>query len=242
MKTAQSTTNEHSKPLIHLRQVVKLYPNAAKGVLALDGVSLDIYDGEYLGIIGKSGAGKTTLVNMITGVDNLTSGEVLVNGISVHDLGETARALWRGRNLGVVYQFFQLLPSLSLVDNITLAMDFCDLYQPGKSEQRALELLRLVELEEHARKPPTAISGGQQQRVAIARALANDPPIIIGDEPTGSLDSTTAETIYRIFDKLVAQGKTVIIVTHDATMARLFSRVVRIADGKLVKGLAYQPR
>lgn len=225
---------------IQLLNVVKVYPTAAGGFTALHGINVGINRGEYIGLLGKSGAGKTTLLNMITGVDNLTSGEIIVNGVSIHNLGETERAHWRGLNLGVVYQSFQLLPSLTLIDNITLAMDFSNLYRPRDSEEKAMQLLKLVELEEHARKTPTAISGGQQQRVAIARALANDPPILIGDEPTGSLDSTTAETVFRIFDTLVKQGKTIIVATHDAAMAGVFSRLIRIADGQIENNLADQ--
>ena len=214
-------SNGNHRPIIQLRQVEKAYPSAAGDFYALKGISLDILPGEFLGIIGKSGAGKSTLLNMITGVDHLTSGEVLVNGsearppVSVHSLGENELAVWRGRNLGIVYQSFQLLPTLTLLDNIMLPMDLCGRYRPRESKERAMELLKMVELEEHAYKMPAYISGGQQQRVAIARALANDPPIIVADEPTGSLDSLTAETIFAMFEKLVQAGKTLVMVTHD---------------------------
>ena len=234
-------SNGNHRPIIQLRQVEKAYPTAAGDFLALKGISLDIQPGEFLGIIGKSGAGKSTLLNMITGVDHLTSGEVLVNGsdsrppVSVHTLGENELAVWRGRNLGIVYQSFQLLPTLTLLDNIMLPMDLCGHYRPRESKERAIELLKMVELEEHAYKMPAYISGGQQQRVAIARALANDPPIIVADEPTGSLDSLTAETIFAMFEKLVQTGKTLIMVTHDNNFGPRFSRLVYIADGQLVK-------
>jgi len=225
----------YSEPaLIELRQVVKIYNTAAGDYPALKGVSLKVYPGEFLGIIGKSGAGKSTLLNMITGIDVLTSGEVIIGGVPVHTLNEDQRATWRGRNLGVVYQSFQLLPMLNLVENIMLAMDFCGDYRPINSRQRALELLRLVELEEHARKLPAFISGGQQQRVAIARALANDPPILVADEPTGSLDTATSDTIFQVFERLVEAGKTIIMVTHDNTLAPRFTRRVLLADGEMV--------
>jgi putative ABC transport system ATP-binding protein len=221
------------QPLIRLKEVVKDYPSSAGPVRALDRINLDIYPGELIGVIGKSGAGKTTLVNMVTGTDTITSGEVLVSGLSIHQLGESRLALWRGRNMGVIYQSFQLLPALSLLDNIMLPMDFCGLYHPKRSRQRAMELLREVELEEHAHKRPSDISGGQQQRVAIARALANDPDILVADEPTGRLDSVTAETIFQLFEQLVRRGKTILMVTHDQSLAQRMERVLVITDGRI---------
>jgi putative ABC transport system ATP-binding protein len=203
-------------------------------VPALNRVDLDVAPGEFVAIVGKSGAGKTTLVNMVTGVDHVTSGEVHVDGVAVHSLGENELASWRGRTLGIIYQSFQLLPTLSLLDNVMLPMDFCGLYSRKASAARAMELLREVELEDHASKRPGAISGGQQQRVAIARALANDPPILVADEPTGRLDSATSETIFNIFLSLVEKGRTILMVTHDETLARRVSRVIHLADGEIV--------
>jgi len=224
--------------LIQLRQVCKVYKTAAGEFPALRGVSADIYPGEFLGVIGKSGAGKSTLMNMITGVDHLTGGEVIIHKdhevVSIHNLSEDALALWRGRSMGVVYQSFQLLPMLTLVENILLPMDLCGLYSRTESRQRALELLRMVELEEHAYKKPNTISGGQQQRVAIARALANDPPILVADEPTGSLDSVTADHVFEVFERLIEKGKTIIMVTHDNSLAPRFSRHFVIQDGEII--------
>jgi putative ABC transport system ATP-binding protein len=171
---------------------------------------------------------------MLTGVDILTSGEVWVGDTAVHMLNENDIALWRGKNIGVVYQSFELLPSISLLDNVLLPMDFCGLYKPRQSVERATHLLRQVGLEAHIHKPPTRISGGQQQRVAIARALANDPPIIVADEPTGNLDSATAEEILELFERLVEQGKTIVMVTHDHSLAERFTRVLHIADGQML--------
>lgn len=225
--------------MIELRNVEKVYHSAAGDYPALKGLNAQIERGEFLGVVGKSGAGKSTLLNMVTGVDRITHGEVIIrnNGteISVHALDDDALALWRGRTMGIVYQSFQLLPMLTLVENITLPMDLCGLYHPRRSRQRALELLALVELKEHANKLPAFISGGQQQRVAIARALANDPPILIADEPTGSLDSVTADHIFEVFERLVREhGKTIIMVTHDNTLIPRFSRTLHIADGQFV--------
>jgi putative ABC transport system ATP-binding protein len=222
------------QPLIQIKSLVKTYPTGAGPFDALRGINLTIYPGEYVGVIGKSGAGKTTLINMISGIDKITSGQVFVNGTAVHTLREDALAHWRGLNLGVIYQSFNLLPMLSLLDNITLAMDFCGRYRRRKSEQKAMDLLAQVELAEHARKPPAYISGGQKQRVAIARALANDPALILADEPTGRLDSVTAETIYAIFDSLIAQGKTILMVSHDRSLSKRVERVVELADGQIV--------
>jgi putative ABC transport system ATP-binding protein len=193
-----------------------------------------VYPGEFVAIVGKSGAGKSTLVNMMTGVDRLTAGEVWVAETPVHRLDEDQLAQWRGRNVGVVYQTFELLPSLSLLDNIMLPMDFCGVYRPRRSVERAMQLLRDVGLEDHAYKPPTRISGGQQQRVAIARALANDPPILVADEPTGNLDGATADEIIGLFETLIDQGKTLVMVTHDGSLASRVTRALRIVDGEIV--------
>jgi putative ABC transport system ATP-binding protein len=231
-------TKSNSQSLIEMRDVVKIYSTAAGEFDALKGINLLVGAGEFVGIVGKSGAGKSTLLNMITGVDNLTSGEVIVNSngssVSIHKMSEDEVALWRGKTLGVVFQSFQLLPMLTLVENITLPMDLCGNFSPKRSRERALELLSLVEIEEHADKLPAFISGGQQQRVAIARALANDPPVLIADEPTGSLDSVTADHIFEVFEHLVStQGKTIVMVTHDQSLAPRFSRTLRITDGEL---------
>ena len=222
------------RALIELRNVVKNYKTAVGDFPALKGVDLDIYGGEFVSVIGKSGSGKTTLINMITGIDRPTSGEVWVNGTAVHELNENQMARWRGKNLGIVFQFFQLLPMLSLVENIMLPMDFCKTFPHKEREERALYLLEQMELADHAYKLPSAISGGQQQRVAIARALANDPPLILADEPTGNLDSKTAETVFEMFNKLVAEGKTIIIVTHDSGLAKRAKRTALITDGEIV--------
>ena len=225
-------------PLIELKNVSKTYSTAAGEFPALRNINLNVQAGEFLGVIGKSGAGKSTLLNMINGVDELTDGEVIVNSngarISVHDLSEDEKALWRGKTMGVVYQSFQLLPMLTLIENITLAMDLADNFKPRESRERAMELLRLVEIEEHADKLPSLISGGQQQRVAIARALANDPDILVADEPTGSLDSVTADHIFDVFSRLASErGKTIVMVTHDMGLKNRFSRCLTLVDGEL---------
>ena len=226
------------KALIELRQVYKVYETAAGDFPALRGINAAVYPAEFLGVIGKSGAGKSTLLNMITGVDHLTTGEVVVHtldgSVSIHKLGENDLALWRGRNMGVVYQSFQLLPMLSLLENVMLPMDLCGLYRRTESRDRAMQLLQLVELEQHAHKLPIYISGGQQQRVAIARALANDPPILVADEPTGSLDSLTAGHVFQVFERLMEKGKTIIMVTHDNSLAPRFPRHILIQDGEIM--------
>lgn len=234
-KMTEPLAKAHPNPgaLISLRGVVKSYKTPAGDFLALRGIDADIQRGEFIGILGKSGAGKSTLVNIVSAVDHLSEGEVWVDGVAVHKLSENQAAAWRGRNLGVIYQSFQLMSTLSLLDNVMLGMDFSNTYRGRRSQERALELLRQVEIAEHARKLPTAISGGQQQRVAIARALANDPPILVADEPTGRLDSTTAETIFSIFEELVARGHTILMVSHDPSFFRRYTRVLWLADGML---------
>ena len=231
-KDVDGSNGNHS--LIELRNVVKNYKTAVGDFPALKDVDLNIQAGEFVSIIGKSGSGKSTLLNMITGIDRPTTGEVFVNHTPVHELNENRMARWRGKNLGIVFQFFQLLPTISIVENIMLPMDFCRTYPMREREKRAMELLDLVELTDHAYKLPTALSGGQQQRVAIARALANDPPIVIADEPTGNLDSKTADSVFQLFNDLVAQGKTIIVVTHDSGLAKRTHRTALIADGEIV--------
>ncbi|MBN1454426.1 MAG: ATP-binding cassette domain-containing protein [Anaerolineales bacterium] len=220
--------------IIELRNVTKNYKTAVGDFPALKSVDLQIQAGEFVSVIGKSGSGKSTLLNMVTGIDRPTDGEVFVNDTAVHELNENRMARWRGKNLGIVFQFFQLLPTISIVENIMLPMDFCRTYPMREREKRAMELLDMVELADHAYKLPTALSGGQQQRVAIARALANDPPIVIADEPTGNLDSKTADSVFQLFKDLVAQGKTIIVVTHDSGLAKRTQRTALIADGEIV--------
>jgi putative ABC transport system ATP-binding protein len=227
--------SDPNAPFLQLSNLVKVYPSAQGGVTALKGVSAEVGRGEFVGVLGRSGAGKSTLINMLTGVDKLNEGEIWMEGTPVHALNEDQVAFWRGRKVGVIYQSFELMPSLSLLDNVMLPMDFCDLYRRGESRERAMDLLRQVELQDHALKLPSAISGGQQQRVAIARALANDPPLIIADEPTGSLDSATAEIIIELFEGLVKEGKTIIMATHDHSMDERFTHTITLDDGILAE-------
>ncbi len=237
MQTKQpepTNPEQNPKALIELKQVEKNYQSAAGGYRALRSINLEIHPGEFVGIIGRSGSGKSTLINMITGIDRPTSGEVRIGDTAVHALNENQMARWRGRNLGIVFQFFQLLPNLSVLDNVRLPMDFSKGIPARERRQRAMKLLETVEMGEHAHKLPSALSGGQQQRVAIARALANDPPVIIADEPTGNLDSKTADAVFKLFETLTAEGKTVVMVTHDVGLARRVARTVIIADGEVV--------
>jgi putative ABC transport system ATP-binding protein len=217
-----------------MENIVKTFKTPAGDFVALKDITTCFYKGEFVGVLGRSGSGKSTLVNMLTGIDRPTSGTVCVEGLCIQNLGESQMSAWRGRNLGIVFQFFQLLPMLSLLENVMLPMDFCNMYTLDERPQRALELLRLVGLEAYADKLPAAVSGGQQQSAAVARALANDPPILIADEPTGNLDSKTAESVFEIFHGLVAQGKTLLRVTHDESLAERTNRVLRLSDGVLV--------
>jgi ABC-type lipoprotein export system ATPase subunit len=226
--------NTENSPMIDLRRVDKYYQSAAGDYHALKTIDLCICGGEFVSIIGKSGSGKSTLLNMITGIDRPTTGEVYVNGTGIHELNENQMAIWRGENLGIIFQFFQLLPALNLKQNVILPMDLAGKYTSRERRERAEHLLDMVGLTEHMHKLPSMVSGGQQQRAAIARALANDPPILIADEPTGNLDSKTAATVFGLFNQLVAEGKTVIIVTHDSSLAKHAHRTALIADGEIV--------
>ena len=220
--------------LIELRSVIKAYQTAAGEFTALRGVNLQIDRGEFVAVVGKSGSGKSTLINMITGIDRPSSGAVLVGDTAVHTLSEGQMAVWRGKHVGVIFQFFQLLPTLTILENVMLPMDFCNSYPLRQRPERAMALLDEVDMTEHANKLPSATSGGQQQRVAIARALANDPDIIVADEPTGNLDSRTAEAVFLLFKRLVDEGKTILMVTHDEDLAHQAGRTVTIADGHIV--------
>lgn len=217
--------------LIELRKVTKTYPGAGDGFTALNRIDLEFSAGEYVAIVGKSGSGKSTLLNMLTGIDHPSNGTVVINGVEVHTLGESALASWRGKNIGIVFQFFQLIPTLTVLENLLLAMDFVKLIPKNERQHRAKRLLEQVGIVQHGHKLPSALSGGEQQRAAIARALANDPPIVVADEPTGNLDSQTTEVVQSLFKQLADAGKTVIVVTHDKTASAGFDRVVTLKDG-----------
>ena len=221
-------------PMIDLRRVVKTFTNAAGSFDALRGVDLRLMPGEFVSIVGRSGSGKSTLLNMITGIDFPTSGQVLVGGADIYRLSESQRALWRGRNVGIVFQFFQLLPMLTLLENVMLPMDYVGAYDFDERPERARNLLQRVGLHDHAHSLPASVSIGQQQSAAIARALATDPPLIVADEPTGNLDSRSAAVIIDLFDGLASQGKTIAMVTHDPSLTERTSRTVIISDGELV--------
>jgi len=229
---ANGQNRDGSAHLIDMRQIVKTYQSAAGTFTSLRSVDLQVNRGEFVAIIGKSGSGKSTLINMLTGIDRPTTGEVLVGDTAVHRLSEGHMAEWRGKNLGIIFQFFQLLPTLSIVENVMLPMDFCNMYAPRERRERAMQLLALVEMAEQANKLPSAVSGGQQQRVAIARALANDPPILVADEPTGNLDSKTSDEIMELLTELNEKiGITVIMVTHEPDMAAYARTIVHFRDG-----------
>ncbi len=220
--------------MIQLCQLTKTYAGPAGDVIALKGIDLNVSAGEFLIVAGKSGAGKTTLINMIAGLDRITRGQVWVSGAPVHQLSTDRAARWRRRTVGVVFQTFELLPSLTVLQNVLLPMDLADYLSPRQRRERAMHLLDLVEIAGHAHKRPSAVSGGQQQRVAIARALANDPPLIVADEPTGSLDSQTAAAVLKIFASLAAQGKTILMATHDLKLAGVWAgRTVTLHDGEV---------
>ncbi|HSR29096.1 MAG TPA: ATP-binding cassette domain-containing protein, partial [Anaerolineae bacterium] len=224
-------------PAIVLRNVVKTYVNAAGEFPALKGINLQMSYGQFVSIVGKSGCGKSTLLNMLTGIDHPTSGEVIVGGKKIYEMSESQRALWRGRNVGIVFQFFQLLPTLTLLENTMLPMDYCNVYRSSERPERAMALLKMVGLEEQAHKLPASVSSGQQQSAAIARALATDPPIIVADEPTGNLDSRSAETILRLFSELAKQGKTILLVTHDPSFTKATDQTVILSDGEIIDDL-----
>jgi putative ABC transport system ATP-binding protein len=223
-----------AEAMISLRGITKAYDTAAGPFWALKGIDLQVYPGEFVSVVGKSGSGKSTLINMFTGIDHPTDGEAVVAQTHIRQLDEGRMAEWRGRHMGIVFQFFQLLPTLTIAENVMLPMDLCQMYDPGERYERALHVLDQVGVADYAAKFPTAVSGGHQQRAAIARALANDPPILVADEPTGNLDSSTADSIFWLFESLVDEGKTVLMVTHDAELAGRAPRTLTLADGLIV--------
>jgi ABC-type lipoprotein export system ATPase subunit len=224
------------EPLISLTQVRKVYKTKAGTLEVLKGIDFEVGAGEFVSIVGPSGSGKSTLINMITGIDRPTEGEVCVASERLTRMSENRVAKWRGRNVGVVFQFFQLLPTLTVLENVMMPMNYTGTYT-GKRRQRALELLERVELPDVAEKYPSQISGGQQQRAAIARALANDPKLIVGDEPTGNLDVISAGLVFALFEELVEQGTTIVMVTHDRDLAGQVPHVVEVRDGRIVNSV-----
>jgi ABC-type lipoprotein export system ATPase subunit len=230
--------NAQDNAFVEMRQIVKTFKTPVGDFQALREIDADFRRGEFVSIVGKSGSGKSTLVNMITGIDRPSSGSVRIGDTLVHGpngtLSESQMARWRGRNLGIVFQFYQLLPTLSLVENVMLPMDICDVYPRSERPKHAMELLDLVGLADVADKMPAAVSGGQQQSAAIARALANDPPLIVADEPTGNLDSRAANRVFQTFEDLARQGKTILVVTHDPDLAQRAFRTVLLADGEII--------
>jgi putative ABC transport system ATP-binding protein len=225
--------DENNDSLIDLRNVFKTYETGAGGVTVLKDITLKVRKGEFISVVGPSGSGKSTLLNMITGIDRPTEGEVYVGGTGVHKLSENRLARWRGKNVGVIFQFFQLLPTLTILENVILPMDFCNVYRRRERKKHALRLLEQVDIAEHANKLPSALSGGEQQRAAIARSLANDPPLVVADEPTGNLDTKTADQVFALFESLVNQGKTLVVVTHDRGLSERTKRVLHLLDGRL---------
>jgi putative ABC transport system ATP-binding protein len=219
--------------MIDLQQLVKTYDTASGPFTALHNINLRIPRGEFVAVVGKSGSGKTTLLNVLAGIDRPTGGVVSVDGTRLDSLSESQLAEWRGRTIGLVFQFFQLLPTLTIVENVMLPMDFVEIIPAAERRSKALDLLELVGIRDQADKLPTALSGGQQQRAAIARALANDPPILMADEPTGNLDETTRTSVLELFAKLNAEGRTIIVVTHERDISHYTDRQVTLIDGRL---------
>jgi putative ABC transport system ATP-binding protein len=226
---------ENYEHIVKIKDVVKSFKVGDGEVTILKGISFDVKNGEFVSIVGPSGNGKSTLLNMITGIDRPSDGEVVVTGRNLNKMSENQMAAWRGEHVGIIFQFFQMLPALSLLQNVILPMDFANKYSTKERRERAMHLLEIVDLADQAHKLPSMVSGGQQQRAAIARALANDPPLLVGDEPTGNLDSRTAQDVFELFSRLVSQGKSMLMVTHDKELARRVPRVVEITNGKITR-------
>jgi len=224
-----------NKPIVDVKDVIKRFPVGDTEITVLKGISFQVHEGEFLSIVGPSGNGKSTLLNMITGIDRPSDGAVTVLGQQVHEMSENALARWRGENVGIIFQFFQMLPALTLLNNVILPMDLASKYSPKERRERAMHLLDIVGLADQAHKLPSMVSGGQQQRAAVARALANDPALLVGDEPTGNLDTASAQMVFDLFSDLVDEGKTVLMVTHDKELAHQVPRKIEIMDGHITR-------
>jgi putative ABC transport system ATP-binding protein len=227
------TENHLIRSFIQLEEINKVFHVAAKQFVALQHITISFHQYEFAAVVGRSGSGKSTLMNMITGIDKPTSGRVIIDNLEIHHLPETQMAKWRGKNLGIVFQFYQLIPVLSILENVMLPMQIAGLYTHTERVERSLDLLDQVNLKVFANKKPYMLSGGQQQSTAIARALANDPPILIADEPTGNLSSKEADQVFEIFQNLSTVGKTIIMVTHNEDLAKRAKRVLKLVNGKL---------
>lgn len=227
------THGSQNGPAVHLRNVMKTYESPSRPFTALHDISLSVQTGEFVAVVGKSGSGKTTLLNVLAGIDRPTGGEIAVAGTPVHSMSESQLAEWRGRTIGLVFQFFQLLPTLTVAENVMLPMDFANIIPAHERRSRALELLARVGIGTQADKLPANLSGGEQQRAAIARALANDPPMLLADEPTGNLDEQTRTAVLELFDTLHADGRTVIVVTHERDISLYAGRLVTLVDGRI---------
>jgi putative ABC transport system ATP-binding protein len=234
---------KETQPIVSLNSIVKRFPVGNDEVTVLQDISLDIHKGEFVSIVGPSGNGKSTLLNMVTGIDRPSHGEVIVTGRPVHAMSENELAKWRGQEVGIIFQFFQMLPSLSLAQNVALPMEFAKKFGRSERRERAMDLLEMVGLADQANKLPGMVSGGQQQRAAIARALATDPPLLVADEPTGNLDAKTAQQVFELFMRLVEeQGKTMLMVTHDQELAGRIPRKVEIVNGRIANDMRTQPK
>lgn len=228
--------------LIRLRGVSKCYESGARRFMALNDLSLDVGHGECIAVVGKSGSGKTTLINLLTGIDSPTAGTIDIAAQAIHQMSQEELTIWRGRNVGIVFQFFQLLPTLTVAENVMLPMDFCATFEPSQRRPRALSLLHRLGIADQADKLPADLSGGQQQRAAIARALANDPPILVADEPTGNLDSATADSVMELLASLARDGKTVLTVTHERDLSHFFTRTITLCDGLMAEDTSARQR
>jgi putative ABC transport system ATP-binding protein len=226
---------ENNQPIIEIKDVVKRFSVGDAEITILKGISFQVQPGEFVSIVGPSGNGKSTLLNMITGIDRPSSGEIIVTGQAVHKMSEDRLAAWRGEHVGIVFQFFQMLPALSLLDNVILPMELSSSrkYAPKQRREHAEHLLETVGLADQMHKLPSVVSGGEQQRAAIARALANDPDLLVADEPTGNLDSRTSRDVFDLFAQVLNQGKTVLMVTHDKELAQRVPRIIEILDGRI---------
>jgi putative ABC transport system ATP-binding protein len=232
-ETGKRVPQNQGDYVIDLRQMQKDYKTPSGSFTALQDINLHIQAGEFVAVVGKSGSGKTTLLNLLAGIDRPTKGEVIVAETNLGSLSESGLAEWRGRNVGLVFQFFQLLPTLTVVENVMLPMDFAEIIPAAERRSRALKLLERVDIRDQADKLPVTLSGGQQQRAAIARALANDPPILMADEPTGNLDEGTRTDVLELFAKLNTDGRTIIVVTHERDISRYTDRQVTLVDGRV---------